>query len=104
MSGVSARQGGHQVAQKLIQTGRPRKSLSWTSLPSRVRRLKSGAPRSWRGGGAGRRRASGTPAPAGAPPSSTLAIDMQRPEEQVAVVGEERRAEAQDEEGSAALA
>src|SRR3990170_4745458 len=51
MSGVSARQGGHQVAQKLIQTGRPRKSLSWTSSPSRVRRLKSGASRSRRGAG-----------------------------------------------------
>src|SRR3990170_2554560 len=174
MSGVSARQGGHQVAQKLIQTGRPRKSLSWTSSPSRVRRLKLGASRSRRGAGPvgdalrvmactpaalgrsknqtrptimaptamvarilrraltrGRRNgvrkrssssssgmsggsspvpygtggpSTGNSAPPGVRSSSMLPIAVKPPEEQVAVVGEEGRAEPQDEEGGAALA
>ena len=43
MSGNSSRQGGHQVAQKLTSTGRPRSSESLTGSPSMVSRSISGA-------------------------------------------------------------
>src|SRR3990172_967127 len=43
MSGFSARHGGHQLAQKLIQTGCPRNSLSLWDSPSSVCTVKSGA-------------------------------------------------------------
>src|SRR3990172_9390685 len=43
MSGFSARHGGHQLAQKLIQTGWPRNSLSLWVSPSNVCTVKSGA-------------------------------------------------------------
>jgi len=47
---TSARHGGHQVAQKLISTVFPRKSLRVTWLPSRSTRVKSGAGLSYNGG------------------------------------------------------
>ena len=43
MSGISARQGAHQEAQTLIQTGRPAKSERRTVCPSTVCSSKSGA-------------------------------------------------------------
>jgi hypothetical protein len=48
-AGVSARQGGHHVAQKLTTTILPRNSERVTLFPSSVSRVKSGARKPWRG-------------------------------------------------------
>src|SRR3989304_9185294 len=52
MAGISSRQGAHHVAQKLIRTIWPRRSLRFISSPSIVCKLKSGASAPTSGAGA----------------------------------------------------